>query len=486
MKELHFEITNSCNLRCKHCIVDAGKCKEKELNTEQCLDAISIMKEAGIDSLYLTGGEPLCKPDLQAVIEKALDLQLQVQMITNGTLLTDSFLDFLAEKQIPIGISLDGYDEASNDNIRGAGTYKKIMDSLQKIHQRDMSATIYVSATKSNIEHIEDFFLLAKKLSFNIHINDLSIGGRHTATAEYALKSNQDLVHIVDTASQKIFGVPIEYSDDSCWLNTESLVMDSTGNLFLCTEIEKNNRFGAIGNILQFPLKKWIDDNLFSDYMHHSCCYSVHLNEYISMTKNEPVKCAFLCNEPELTSLDAIYEAFDRLHSECSDVCAQCQYPDCKGYTWLLKDESDALCEQDVDVINVNEQVDLLFSFKDAQGNPDLSICQPNCQERFKDGKCAIYPSRPLACRMYPIGPESINGELVWGIHTDCLLVQKMISENTLNDYVREAKLILERISLPIYREILQVYKELDNILSFPNGENNYKIICTMDRIEKE
>ena len=64
MEKMTFIVTNSCNLRCKHCFVDAGLKIENELSIEEKYKAIDNLHKLGIKKVTFSGGEPLLDKNL--------------------------------------------------------------------------------------------------------------------------------------------------------------------------------------------------------------------------------------------------------------------------------------------------------------------------------------------------------------------------------------------------------------------------------------
>ena len=63
--------TDACNLRCRHCS-SASTCRSPgELTTEEAFDLVDQLVELGVLDLGISGGEPLLRKDLFAVIEHA-------------------------------------------------------------------------------------------------------------------------------------------------------------------------------------------------------------------------------------------------------------------------------------------------------------------------------------------------------------------------------------------------------------------------------
>lgn len=94
-------LTDRCNLRCVHCFVHEPdrdrEIKDRELTTAQWLDILDQLAEMGCLSLLITGGEPLLRDDFVEIYTHAKRLGFLITLFTNGTLLTQELVDFLAD-----------------------------------------------------------------------------------------------------------------------------------------------------------------------------------------------------------------------------------------------------------------------------------------------------------------------------------------------------------------------------------------------------
>lgn len=117
-----WEITRSCNLRCRTCYLPdfATPGPDAELASQ----IVRQMGELGVFYVGILGGEPLLRPDLGNIISQ---LRLQgsfVKIITNGTLLTAERAEDLVSSGInQVEVSFDGLTAASHDRSRGRGTF---------------------------------------------------------------------------------------------------------------------------------------------------------------------------------------------------------------------------------------------------------------------------------------------------------------------------------------------------------------------------
>ena len=94
LRSLRISVTDRCNLRCQYCMPEeeyAWLPRETLLSFEEIYAITDLFTELGIDKVRLTGGEPLLRRDLPALIRMlAKNRRLKdVALTTNGILLAD-------------------------------------------------------------------------------------------------------------------------------------------------------------------------------------------------------------------------------------------------------------------------------------------------------------------------------------------------------------------------------------------------------------
>lgn len=116
------DVTDRCNLRCKHCFYFREEHDSREMDAEEFLEGLKILKERhNIQSMGWSGGEPLYRAE---VVQKGSKLFKLNQLFTNGTLPIPRL------RGLVTFISMDGTGEV-HDEVRGKGTYDKIMENLK-------------------------------------------------------------------------------------------------------------------------------------------------------------------------------------------------------------------------------------------------------------------------------------------------------------------------------------------------------------------
>ena len=177
---LILQVTQNCNLRCKYCVYSGSYVNRvhtnKRMNFETAKQAVDFYynhsKNIDIASISFYGGEPLLEFELIRNIVEYCEMkfsgkQLNLNMTTNATLLTNEMMDFLQVHKINLTISLDGPEEIHNKNRVFAdhtkGTFAKVLDNLNKFQQLypDYVDTISFNAVfdeENNFKISNDFF----------------------------------------------------------------------------------------------------------------------------------------------------------------------------------------------------------------------------------------------------------------------------------------------------------------------------------------
>jgi uncharacterized protein len=183
-------VTNQCNLACTYCyeygedkIVDTKNGKQPKFMTEETArESVDfLLRESGDNqAAHLTffGGETLMNfPVLKRTIAYArtraaeAGKQIDFSLTTNATLLKPEIIEFLAEQQVGVTISIDGPKEIQNKFRvfhNGAGSYDvvvpKIKALLEKHRSRPIGARVTLTTPKLDVKRI--FRHLTEEIGF--------------------------------------------------------------------------------------------------------------------------------------------------------------------------------------------------------------------------------------------------------------------------------------------------------------------------------
>ncbi len=164
-KMLNIYLTNACNLSCKHCFMKAGKKLKNELNADEWIGVLNEFAHAGGQSVTFTGGEPLMNPGFKAIIEAANKANLQITVLTNGLLWTDELVDELSPLLAEVQISIDGVDDASNAQVRTAGTFEKLVHNVIRFSHNDVRVSVATTFTNDNINAADKYVELMNSIN---------------------------------------------------------------------------------------------------------------------------------------------------------------------------------------------------------------------------------------------------------------------------------------------------------------------------------
>ena len=143
LRYLFLEITSRCNLACRHCGSDCGRgARPDELTAAEWVSLIESLPRAFPSPrpfAVLTGGEPLCHPELDRILDALLRSGLRSGLVTNGWLLDARRLDALVRSGVEsVTVSLDGA-EASHDWLRGRrGSFERALAGVRLLAKSDI------------------------------------------------------------------------------------------------------------------------------------------------------------------------------------------------------------------------------------------------------------------------------------------------------------------------------------------------------------
>jgi MoaA/NifB/PqqE/SkfB family radical SAM enzyme len=159
---LWFQVSGTlCNLACGHCFVSCSPTNHthEHMSLEQVRAHLEEGAQLGVRELYFTGGEPFLNPEMEAILEAALRYG-PATVLTNGLLLDErrcSRLAALAEAaaySLDVRISLDGWNAETNDPVRGAGTFDRILAAIVRLHHAGLNPVVTV--VEVSAEHRTD------------------------------------------------------------------------------------------------------------------------------------------------------------------------------------------------------------------------------------------------------------------------------------------------------------------------------------------
>jgi GTP 3',8-cyclase len=121
VRDLRISVTDRCNFRCTYCMPKTVFGQEyrfmdrKELLTFEELErVVRVFAELGVEKIRLTGGEPLLRKELEALVERLDTIDgLDLTLTTNASLLARKAEALRAAGLDRVNVSLDSLDDAT-------------------------------------------------------------------------------------------------------------------------------------------------------------------------------------------------------------------------------------------------------------------------------------------------------------------------------------------------------------------------------------
>ena len=181
---LTWELTYACNLQCVHCLSSSGQRDDRELSTAEAKRVLDELREMQVFYINIGGGEPMVRRDFFELLEYATGIGIGVKFSTNGAFIDQEKARRLAALDyLDIQISLDGTDEATNDAVRGEGSYalaRRAMDNLRDAGFGPFKISVVV--TRHNVSQLDEFKRLADSYGAQLRITRLRPSGRGADT----------------------------------------------------------------------------------------------------------------------------------------------------------------------------------------------------------------------------------------------------------------------------------------------------------------
>ena len=154
-----WHVTERCNLSCRHCYSDSGPGPRRPGTEPDEKDAEAFIGQCAanlVPALLLSGGEPLCCPNLFSYMKKARALGLKITVSTNGTLIDGYAAAMLARRAEYVGVSLDGTEEI-HDEFRGSeGAFDSSISAIKRLASEGCRVGARVTLARQVIGRLDE------------------------------------------------------------------------------------------------------------------------------------------------------------------------------------------------------------------------------------------------------------------------------------------------------------------------------------------
>jgi radical SAM protein with 4Fe4S-binding SPASM domain len=211
LRYLELQITNKCNLRCRHCYIDLSACPSppfnsplargghrgikrrggfseengRELSIEQIRNVLKEFEQMQGLRVLITGGEPLLHSKFEEINEMLPQFLLRKVLISNGIRLDEKRVERLNVDEIQI--SIDGL-EGAHDSLRGKGTYRLAMKAVKCSLDHGFHVSIATMIHPKNLTDFDEMDRLFKDMGIKEWTVDVPcVTGRLEQNTEFQI-----------------------------------------------------------------------------------------------------------------------------------------------------------------------------------------------------------------------------------------------------------------------------------------------------------
>lgn len=230
---VNFHLLEPCNMDCGFCFLPKGRF----LQPEHCISIIDQLAESGFKKINFAGGEPTLLSWLPDLIARAKGHGMTTSIVTNGSRITDQWLDDLNGSLDWIGLSIDTVDPEKSIRIGRAVagipiTEEKYLDIIGEIKRHGIRLKINTVVNSVNWEEdFTRFIQLAKPERWKL-FQVLPVKGQNDAQiADFEITAEQFEAYVQRNRIVENDGITVVPENNEAM--TESYVMiDPAGRFF--------------------------------------------------------------------------------------------------------------------------------------------------------------------------------------------------------------------------------------------------------------
>ncbi|MBN2340413.1 MAG: radical SAM protein [Deltaproteobacteria bacterium] len=186
------EITNRCNLRCRHCASTSGKARPNELSFDEIAALLESIRSLGGEEITIIGGEALLREDWYEICLLVTQLEMRLILISNGLQMTSETLSKLrALSPYLVGFSLDGATRESYRQMRGVDGFDHVMTLLEQlVDDGHPNVNAITTFTRDNLYQFDEFADLFDRKNITWQVQLANGGGKRFNTNQFITKAD--------------------------------------------------------------------------------------------------------------------------------------------------------------------------------------------------------------------------------------------------------------------------------------------------------
>jgi pyrroloquinoline quinone biosynthesis protein E len=161
------ELTYRCPLRCVYCSNPLDYARRRdEVDTAGWLRVLREAEALGVVQVNLTGGEPLVRDDLEALVAEGERLELYTNLITSGIPVTRERLARLRDLGLDsVQLSIQDVSAGPSDRIAGRRSFDRKLQVARWIKELGLPLTLNTVLHRENLARVPEVIALAEALA---------------------------------------------------------------------------------------------------------------------------------------------------------------------------------------------------------------------------------------------------------------------------------------------------------------------------------
>lgn len=257
-----FEVNLQCNSGCGYCSLPLNQGRY-EMSRAEIRRVFDGLYRDGLRYVFLQGGEPTLREDLLEIIADLHEIGFTQTLVSNGTRMSEAFIDRLRNMPVNVTISLDSLDRARYQRIRGQDQLKNVLAAVNRLADYPHPKYLACVVSEQNRDEVMDLLRFAREHGFIPTVTPYhwKVGryGREDPGLQYQRESLVPVFREVLASGLAQEGYLSHHVRDSIrWLQGKkleacdagqfSIAIDASGNVAPCQAQQ------AAGNLLQEPL----------------------------------------------------------------------------------------------------------------------------------------------------------------------------------------------------------------------------------------
>ena len=193
---LFVQLTNRCNLRCKHCFVESDMTKDDYLTYGRIIKVVNDAVDLGINRIDFTGGEVLTKPYFLDVL-RYLDTQpVSYNFFSNLTLANDNVIEELAKLKglTSIITSIDYLEPKKHNKFRGGEmAFERTLHAITRLNQKNVKVIVNTMVMDDNRDSLGDLVEFFINQGVETHFDTIIDCGRAKCDQRHNLDADKNI-----------------------------------------------------------------------------------------------------------------------------------------------------------------------------------------------------------------------------------------------------------------------------------------------------